>query len=172
MSEDRRRLSFDSVAEAYERGRPPYAQAVLAWIAERLHMGRVLWFRVEEALVEMHRVLRPHGGVALLWKPWAEEDGVLHAVDEMVQRRAGGPRSENWRDRFDPALFGPIEERTFREVCELTTDSLVDWVASTSTVALASADERACIEAEVRELAGAGPVVVSLATDVVVFDRV
>jgi len=45
-------------------------------------------------------------------------------------------------------------------------------LASTSTVALASVDERACIEAEVRELVGAGPVVVSLATDVVVFDRV
>jgi SAM-dependent methyltransferase len=39
---DRYRLSFDSVADVYERSRPEYAPDALAWIARRLRLDRVL----------------------------------------------------------------------------------------------------------------------------------
>jgi ubiquinone/menaquinone biosynthesis C-methylase UbiE len=238
VSSDRYRLSFDTVADAYERGRPPYARAALAWIAERLDLSRVLdlgagtgkltrqlvalgaevvavepgaemravfqrllpdveilagsaeaiplpaasvdavtageafhWFRTEQALAEIHRVLRPHGGVALLWKPWDEEDPVLRAVNAIVRERSQRPLPEDWRKRFDPALFGPIVEAAFREPCELTADQLVDWVASTSTIATASAADRAAVESEVRAVVGSGRIVVSVPTEVAVFER-
>ena len=39
MSDDRYRFSFETVAEKYERARPLYADAAVAWAAERLGIG-------------------------------------------------------------------------------------------------------------------------------------
>src|SRR4051812_3416336 len=41
-AKDRYRLSFGSVAEAYERARPLYAVEALEWLQERLPLRRVL----------------------------------------------------------------------------------------------------------------------------------
>ncbi len=239
MSEDERRYSFETVAEVYERGRPPYADDAIAWIAERLGIGpgrrvldlaagtgklarqllplgakvvavepgdqmrgmleRVLpdvealagwaeaiplpdasvdaatvgqafhWFRTHEALVELHRVIRPGGGIALLWNLWDETDPLLNAVDALVRRWRPEP---TWREDYDGTLFGELEDRTFRQQRVVTSDSLVEWVASSSGVATAAPDERDRMLAEVRALVGAGTVDVSIATLVSVADRV
>ena len=42
MSSDRYRLSFDAVADVYERTRPTYAPEALAFVEQRLPLGRVL----------------------------------------------------------------------------------------------------------------------------------
>ena len=240
MSDDLRRCSFDTVAETYERGRPPYADGAIEWIAERLDfepgarvldlaagtgkltrqllplgvdvvavepgdqmrsvLERVLpdveslagtaeaiplpdasvdavtvgqafhWFRKSEALLEMHRVLRPGGGIALVWNVWDDEDPLLDAIDKRMHRDT--PEPSDWRERYDRALFGELDERKFRQRRTLTTDSLVEWVASTSAVATAEPEARELLLAEVRELAGAETVDVSIATEVTVADRV
>jgi ubiquinone/menaquinone biosynthesis C-methylase UbiE len=239
VSEDERRYSFETVAEVYERGRPPYADPAIAWIAERLGIGpgrrvldlaagtgkltrqlvplgaevvavepgdrmrgvleRVLpdvealpgsaeaiplpdasvdaatvgqafhWFRTREALAELHRVIRPGGGIALLWNAWDDHDPRLHAIDMLVRRWRPGP---TWREDYDGTLFGELEERTFRQQRAVTSDSLVEWVASSSGVATAAPNERERMLAEVRAFADAGVIDVWIATDVVVADRV
>jgi SAM-dependent methyltransferase len=240
VSDDRYRYSFGAVAETYERGRPPYADEALAWVAARLPFGRVLdlaagtgkltrqlvpladevvavepdddmrgmlervlpgvevlagtaeaiplpdasvdavavgqafhWFRADEALVELHRVLRPGGGFALLWNVWDEGDPLLHAVGELVDAlRQQTFENAGWRETYDRSLFGPLDERVFRQERRLATDALVDWVRSTSPLAVADEETRARIEAEVRRLAGGDTVDVSIATEVTVADRV
>jgi ubiquinone/menaquinone biosynthesis C-methylase UbiE len=240
VSDDLRRCSFDTVAATYERGRPPYADEAIEWIAERLGLApgarvldlaagtgkltrqllplgvdvvavepgdqmrsvleRVLpdveslagtaeaiplpdasvdavtvgqafhWFRKSEALLEMHRVLRPGGGIALVWNVWDDEDPLLDAIDKRMHRDTPGP--SDWRERYDRTLFGELDERKFRQRRTLTTDSLVEWVASTSAVATAEPEARELLLAEVRELAGAEAVDVSIATEVTAADRV
>lgn len=133
------------------------------------------WFRSDDALAEMHRVLRPGGGFALLWNVWDDVDPLLQAVSELIDPlRAPEARGDgsDWRERYDRRRFGELEERAFRQERRLTTDALAEWVASTSAVATADRATQERIELEVRTLAGGDLVEVSIGTDVVVADRV
>jgi ubiquinone/menaquinone biosynthesis C-methylase UbiE len=246
VSEDLYRLSFEAVAEQYERARPTYAEEALGWLAGRIGIGpgrRVLdlaagtgkltrqlvalgasvvavepgdamramlerivpeaealagsaeaipradasvdaitvgqafhWFRPEEALAEMHRVLRPGGGVALLWNQWDEEDPLQREIDGLLEpmrphAAAHEERPDGRRILEASPLFGPIEERLFRHLRRLNADQLVEWVSSTSAVVTAAPADRARIEARVRSLAGEGEVELTLKTLVLVLDR-
>jgi len=246
VSDDDYRLSFEAVAEQYERARPSYAPGALAWLAGRIGVGpgrRVLdlgagtgkltrqlvalgasvvavepgdamrtvlarvvpeaealagsaeaiplaesavdaitagqafhWFRPEQALAEMHRVLRPPGAVALLWNRWDDGDPLQREIDDLLDPL----RSERARCDADLArsallespLFGAIDERVFRHARVVDADRLVDWVSSTSAVVKAAPPDRARVEARVRELAGDGEVELTLLTSVLAFDRV
>jgi ubiquinone/menaquinone biosynthesis C-methylase UbiE len=233
------RCSFDAVADVYESGRPPYADAAIAWIAERLPCGDVLdlaagtgkltrqlvplarhvvavepgaemrrvfatvlpdvellagraeeiplpdgsvdtvtvgqafhWFRAREAFAEVHRVLRPGGGFAILGNVWKDEDPLLralHDLTEPLRRNDGAVRG--WRADI-PDLFASVEERVFRQPLSLTVETLVAWVLSTSAVSTLPATEQQRLERDVRLLAGAEVVEVTLATGVTVADRV
>lgn len=243
MSRDRYRCSFDAVAEIYERSRPAYAETALAWLGERLPLGRVLdlaagtgkltrqlvalgydvvavepgdamravlervvpqaealdgsaediplpnssidailvaqafhWFRVDEALVEMHRVLRPGGGFGLLWNEWDDADPLLHELNELIDavrpdmRRGGQPP---WHAPLTASpLFGELEERQFRHVERLDLETIVERVSSVSAVASAQPEERRRIEASVRERVSGPSVDFTLITTVIVADRV
>jgi len=131
------------------------------------------WFTPAEALREMHRVLRPGGGFALLWNVWDEDDPVLHAISGLTEplRPAAAGRSRSWRETEDAGLFGPRDERTFRQTRTMTTDAIVAWAASTSALLEASDADRERVLAETRAIVGAGPVEVSIGTEVVVADR-
>jgi len=245
VSDDRYRLSFDRVAETYERARPGYAPESLAWLAERVGIGpgrRVLdlaagtgkltrqllalgadvaavepghemravlervvpqaqalagtaeaiplpdesvdavtvgqafhWFRADPALTEIHRVLRPGGALGLLWNDWDDQDPLQRAVDVLLSalrpaRTEEGPPPWVVAVAASP-LFGPLEERAFRHSFTLDADRLVEWVASTSAVAAAHVAVQERVEAEVRELAGRGPLELTISTLVFVTDR-
>ena len=70
------------------------------------------WFRTEEALREMHRVLRPGGGVALVWNVRDVSDPLQARIQEILAPHSGAVRSHR---EIDPAallggeLFGPVE---------------------------------------------------------------
>jgi len=130
------------------------------------------WFRTEKALREMHRVLRPGGGFALLWNVWGGGDPLLQSVDELVRSLTDGAPPSGWRSDSPAGLFGELEERAFHRIRLLATDALVQWVASTSRVSTASPETRSTIESGVRALAGGKEVEVSIATEVVAADRV
>jgi ubiquinone/menaquinone biosynthesis C-methylase UbiE len=229
------RLSFNSVADVYERSRPQYAPDALAWIAERLPFGRVLdlgagtgkltrqllplatsvvavepgaemravfervlpdvelldgaaesipladqsvdavtvaqafhWFELEVALAEMHRVLRPGGGIALLWNEWD-----LPELNAIVDRlRPSSARDDDAYHRLlATALFRNFEEPKFRHADRVSAETVVDRVSSISAVINASADDRAAALADARALVGAGAIEFPMITSVIAADR-
>jgi SAM-dependent methyltransferase len=209
---------FDSVADAYERGRPDYAPAVVGALAAELGLalpgGRVLdlaagtgkltrallaagldvvavepqaamrerlagivgaervrdgvaeeipledasvdavtvadgfhWFDRARALTEIRRVLRPHGGFAVLttvpdWSgaSWGHELGSMIMEARPEHPYFDGPP---WQEAVD-AAGGWTEPREIRVTISRPADPdrLLDYVASMSWVAALPHDER------------------------------
>lgn len=97
------------------------------------------WFRAEEAVREIRRVLRPGGGLALLWNGRDLDDPRHAHLDELLapHRREFPSGEEHWR-----AVLGLLELRTWRYSERLTLDEYVERVASTSFVGAMATDER------------------------------
>lgn len=119
------------------------------------------WFRGEEALAEIHRVLRPDGRLGLLWNvrdesaPWVAE---LTAIMEPYRGAAPGYRLGAWRDAFRrTALFSPLRHAAFRHVHRLEPEAVVARVASVSFVAALAESDRAAVLARVRALLARDP---------------
>jgi hypothetical protein len=122
---------------------------------------------------ELHRVLRPAGGLALLWNNRDQEAPLQREISALIAPfvptgRASTGDSSGHLAESD--LFGPIEERRFRFVQELDADGLVQRLASTSFVAAAPAELRAQFEQKLRDLVASkgGSVEFPYVTDVCV----
>jgi len=90
VSDDRYRFSFETVAELYERSRPPYADDAVAWAAERLGIGpsrRVL--DLAAGTGKLTRQLLALGAEVVAAEPGAEMRGVLRRVLPEVEALAG-----------------------------------------------------------------------------------
>jgi SAM-dependent methyltransferase len=120
------------------------------------------WFANDEALAEIHRVLKPGGGLGLIWNGRVHSDPVQAAIDELIDPLAGDAARLSdgaWRSVLErSALFGPIGQARFDHAQEVDEQGLVDRVLSTSYVAAAPDAQRREIEARLRELAGGGRV--------------
>jgi SAM-dependent methyltransferase len=217
---ERHAASFGRVADAYDRGRPPYPPAALAWLTDELgvtvastvldlaagtgkltdalvplagrviaveplaEMRRVLsarrpgvevmagraegiplgdgsvdavfvaaafhWFDAEVALDEIHRVLRPGGGLGLLWnrpewegEPWYADFTTMldraREEEEAPNRYVAG----EWRAALERSpAFGPVRKREFRHVHRVTREGFLARVASWSVFAVLPDAER------------------------------
>jgi SAM-dependent methyltransferase len=115
------------------------------------------WFRDEEAFPEIHRVLRPGGGLGLIWNTRDVKDAVQAAVSEIIDplsREVPRTHTRDWRTVVDASgLFSPAELRTFPHEQVVFEEGLVERFLSVSFVVAAAPDVRADVEARLRALA-------------------
>jgi ubiquinone/menaquinone biosynthesis C-methylase UbiE len=132
------------------------------------------WFDRAAAFAEMHRVLRPGGGYAVLWNGDDHGDPLMKAIDDIVETlRASAHRHEGEiEDMLASPLFSALEERVFPHVEEIDAAAAVERVSSVSAVSAAAPELRARALDEVRKLVGAGTVRFPMHTTVVIAHRV
>ncbi|MFN2521071.1 MAG: class I SAM-dependent methyltransferase [Candidatus Limnocylindria bacterium] len=148
-----RAVPFDGTAEAMAL-RTGSADAIVC--AQAFH-----WFDGARALDEFHRVLRPGGGVGLIWNvrdtrvPWVAR---LEEIIASVEPDRPDHQTRKWRAAWDAtALFTPLEQRTMPSAQQLSPEGLVDCVASVSWVAVLPDPLRESVFAHVRELISKHP---------------
>lgn len=134
----------------------PTASVDAVLVAQAFH-----WFRIEPALAEIARVLRPGGGLGIIFnerdtsEPWVAELSKLIRWDERARWQVPYTVETDWAERIGAVdtPFGPVERFDTTHRQRLDTDTLVDRVLSTSYIAASADAERARIEAAVRALA-------------------
>jgi SAM-dependent methyltransferase len=106
------------------------------------------WFRHDEALPEMHRVLKRGGGVALLWNARDADEPVQREVNDILEDvlKDRPPTPDSSLALVRSRLFGRVEERLFRFKQELDADGLAERVGSISFVAAMPLKRRKEIE--------------------------
>jgi SAM-dependent methyltransferase len=120
------------------------------------------WFDGERALAEIARVLRPRGGLALLWNERVREeeppigDEAVRVAEEAIQRggEPGGPRYQSgvWRAPFAAAPFEALRETSLEHEEVVGADEVAAYVLSISSVASLPAEERRSVGKRLREL--------------------
>jgi SAM-dependent methyltransferase len=123
-------------------------------LADAVFCGQAFhWFANSEALAEIARVLRPGGGLALIWNisPWETREGPwFAALDDLLEgsradlsvvRRHG---SGVWRQVFEgDELFEELQGDGYEHSHRLTREAFVATMKSRSYIATLSAEDRA-----------------------------
>ncbi len=135
----------DGTAEAIPAGA---AEFDLVTVAQAFH-----WFDAQPALVDIARVLRPGGVLAILWnerdeaEPWVAE---MSRIIRWHERTVSRYQHVAWAQIVgESARFTPLEERVVRWEQPLTRDLLADRVRSISYIAAMPEPERERLVADV-----------------------
>jgi len=117
------------------------------------------WFRVEEALREIARVLRAGGGLGLIWNMRHPQDPLQKEVTALLAPLVPRERQKE-RPAVEQLVRSALGERTVTSAtfaCEerLDADALVARMRSTSYVAAASEQARDELESGLRALVAA-----------------
>jgi SAM-dependent methyltransferase len=114
------------------------------------------WFRHGEAMPELHRVLRPGGGLALLWNSRDHAQPLQQEISELIAPFVppGRHGPTHWaRGLEQSSFFSEPEEAHFPWVQQLDAEVLAARIGSISFVAAAPAKKRADLDARLREVA-------------------
>jgi ubiquinone/menaquinone biosynthesis C-methylase UbiE len=155
----------ESLAGTAEEIPLPAASVDAVTVGQAFH-----WFQMDAALTELHRVIRPDGGVALLWNEydWPE----LNAIVDRLRPTRRARDDEAYAQLLATPYFENFEERRFAHVDRVDADVVVDRVSSISAVINASPHDRESALDDVRRLAGAGMSEFPMQTLVIAADRV
>ena len=109
------------------------------------------WFDRERAVPELHRVVKPGGGLVLLWNWWDERDPLQRELGELV----GYGGHEPYREEELPAApwFREAGRTVMETVQESSPDALVGYLSTASAFLVADAEEREQVLREVHALA-------------------
>lgn len=114
------------------------------------------WFDGARALAEIHRVLRPGGGLGLIWNvrdesvPWVAD---LTRIIEPYRGDAPRYQSGRWRQAFDAtSMFEPLREHSFSHAHNGDRAMVRDRMGSVSFVASLDPAVQAGVLAEIDEL--------------------
>jgi SAM-dependent methyltransferase len=115
------------------------------------------WFRTDEALREIRRVLRADGGLGLVWNRRDPDDLVQNEITKLLEPFVppGRPPIGAPVAAFVERTLGETDRHSVRFQQDLDADEVVHRVASTSFVASAAAAKRRELEKALRALVAA-----------------
>ncbi len=144
---------LDGAAEAIPL--PDHSVDVVT-VAQAFH-----WFDAPEALAEIARVLRPGGGLALLWNERDEATAWVAEMSRIIrwhERTVSRYQHVDWAEIVAAdGRFTPLQESVVAWEQPLTRDVLADRVRSISYIAVMPSTERERLAAEVTTLVGRLP---------------
>ena len=103
------------------------------------------WFRTDDALAEIRRVLRPGGGLGLIWNVRDPADPVQEEVTTLLHpfMPPGRPPLPTTVVGLIDGAFGRVQSASFRFEQELDPEGVVGRILSISFVAAAAPERRA-----------------------------
>jgi ubiquinone/menaquinone biosynthesis C-methylase UbiE len=161
---DGMRAILEEVVPAAE-STPGWAEAIPVPDAsvDGLFAGQAFhWFRNDEAVAEIGRVLRPGGVLCLVWNEGVEPSplppGYRAYIEELhaptIDLVRSGPTAEEILAR---GPFGPVEKATVMHQQEQDRDGVLDFARSVSWIAHRPDEERVEIMRKLDSLLGPGP---------------
>ena len=146
-----RALHGEAVAGSAEAIPLEDASVDAVFVGEAFH-----WFDPEAAIPEIARVLRPRGGLAMLWTHWWETEPPL--PDEALRMlrepwdRSQSQRRQPWRGAFDGSPFEPLQVEDDTDEITVDADGLLTLYSTTSALASLPPNEREALFDRVRSL--------------------
>jgi len=115
------------------------------------------WFRIDEALPEIRRVLRTGGGLGLIWNLRHPDDPLQNEITELLGPLApsGHAHEQSYAAAFVHEALNDVTSHVVSFEEELDADAVVERIASISFVAAASEARRRDLELELRALVAA-----------------
>jgi SAM-dependent methyltransferase len=131
----------------------PDASVDAVFVADAFH-----WFDASRALAEIARVLRPGGGLAIVWNDWWNVVPPIPPEAEELLRepfvRTGRvlAKTDAWRESFTGQRFAPLREARFEHELRMAAPELVDLQMTSCAIAALAPEDRVRLRTQLLDL--------------------